>query len=344
MGKGNKHKPFGKTPRKKGKDIAWNSLRRDASWMRNISKEQEKSAKNCAVFQERLPVCPICGHDTAHPFVEIYGYEYCECESCNHLFMQPPLDYGAVQCLYQGSSDSSSIQKLIYIDEDIFQNRVKQIALPKIEYCNNLISGKGLWVDVGCGTGELLTAAKKTGWKVKGFEYDAEEVSFARNHGLDIIHAYATPENLREFKDIKVMSFINVLEHINDPVGLLAGVVDILPKESYVVFEVPRHPSLSSFVNLVFPNLVYRHIVPPDHLHVFSELSAEIMLKAAGLSAVGIWEFGQGASDILSAPIVNAGIEENSFIQKILALAPEFQKVVDEQNLSDALLVVAMKR
>lgn len=302
----------------------------------------KRNAESVAAFQPKLSSCPICHNKKLIFFIEVYGYKYSQCKSCGHIFMQPPLDLNAVKKLYGGGEDGS-MQKLVYLDEELFLRRIEQIALPKIEYCNNIIGEKGLWVDIGCGGGEFLAAAQKTGWKTKGFEADAAEVDFARRRGIEVVQEYITAENVPKLKDAKVVSLINILEHINNPAELLSAIAGNLQKRAFVVFEVPRHPSLSSFVNLAFPHLPYRHIVPPDHLHVFTEKSVEIMLNNAELKAVSVWEFGQDAVDLILAAANNARLKENDFIEEIIVLAQDMQKVVDEQSLSDILFMVTIK-
>src|SRR3989344_8118868 len=333
---------FRNVPRRKSKSIDWKKLNRNAEWRKKIANADKKAAAQSAVFQPELSSCPICKGEKFHYFIEVYKYTYSECESCGHIFMQPPLDSTVVKKLYSGG-EGGSIQKLVYLDEELFLKRIEQIALPKIEHCNSIIKEKGLWIDIGCGTGEILTAAQQTGWEVKGFEADAAEVDFARRRGMDVEQKYISAENAPKLKDAKVISLINVLEHINDPAEFLKAITGPLAKGAFVVFEVPRHPSSSSFVNLAFPHLPYRHICPPDHLHIFTEKSIEIMLNGAGLEAVSIWEFGQDAPDFILCAVNNAELEESDFIDQISALANEMQKVVDEKSLSDVIFMVAVK-
>lgn len=329
-------------PRKKGKSTNWKKLKRTAEWRQTIADVNKEKVKSMAVFQPEFSLCPICAGKQFHFFVEIYSCKYSQCESCGHIFMQPSFDVVAIKKLYSG--EGGSVQTLTYLDDELFSKRVEQITAPKVEYCNSIIGvGRGLWVDIGCGTGELLIAAQKTGWTVKGFEADVVEVDFARRRGIEVIQEYIMEGNVHELKDAKVVSLLSILEHVNNPLELLKTIGGSLLKGAFVVFEVPRHPSLSSFVNLAFPHLPYRHICPPAHLHIFTEKSVEIMLNGAGLKAVGIWEFGQDVVDLILTAANNAGLKESDLIERMSVLAADLQKVVDEQSLSDSLFMVAVK-
>lgn len=334
---------FPDIPRQKGKPIDWKKMKRDAKWRKTVSDANKKLAEGIMVFQPELSLCPICAEKKFNFFIEVYSCKYSQCESCGHIFMQPQFDVSAVKKLYSG--DGGSVQEFTYLDDELFSKRVEQVALPKIEYCNGVIGKeRGLWVDVGCGTGELLTAAKKTGWTAKGFEADAVEVDFARRRGVDVVQEYVTAGNANELKCAKVVSLLSVLEHVNNPLLLLKTISGSLSSGAYVVFEVPRHPSLSSFVNMAFPQLPYRHICPPAHLHIFTEKSIDIMLRKAGLAAKSMWEFGQDALDFVLTAANNAGLKEDDFIQRMIGLANDLQKTVDEKSLSDVIFMIAVKR
>lgn len=342
MNANNKKIPFAGVPRKKGKPIDWQSLARGIEWRLAITKEHKKSLERARVFQTPLSACPICGSANFHDFLNVCGYQYAECESCGHLFMNPPLAASAVEELYQGGGDGS-IQGMIYLGEETFQKRVEQIATPKVNFCNSVIQPRGLWIDIGCGTGELLTAAKAQGWRVQGYESDAAEIEFARNHSLDVIEGYVTPDNASNLREADVVSFINVLEHINDPISVLSAVASVLHSGAYVVIEVPRHPSLASFVNLTFPEFVCRHIMPPDHIHIFSDQSTELMLSKANIKAVSIWDFGQGASDFIFSALARGQAKRIPLVEDVIKLIPNIQQIADDNGLSDALLVIAQK-
>ncbi len=319
-------------------------LNRDSEWRVKAANAKRKTAEQFISYrQSALVSCPICGEKKSQQFIEVYGYEYAQCSRCMHLFMQPPVDTAHIKKLYQGKAGGSS-QALVYLNnERIFEKRVLLIATPKVIYCNEFIKKKGLWVDIGCGVGEVLTAAKRTGWSVLGYESDIAEVDFARAHGLEIIAGDITADTLGGLKGAQVVSLINILEHIADPVTLLKDIVAALPKDSHLIIEVPRHPSLSSFVNLVFPSLAYRHIHSPEHLHIFSESSLGTMLSVVGATPVALWEFGQDVMDFVFHAMANAQVKEDEFTHAILRLAVPMQKVVDEKSMSDTLFVIAKK-
>jgi hypothetical protein len=192
----------------------------------------------------------------------------------------------------------------------------------------------------------MLVAAREKGWRVAGIEADSAQVASARAKGLEVREGYLTPQNAKEFLgEANVVSAINLIEHIPDPVGTLQAISKSILVGSHIIAEVPRQPSLGSFANFVFPELVYRQFCPPDHLHVFSEHSMEILLERSGFAPVAVWTFGKDSIDFLSQAALAANLPQDSeFIREILdKLAPAMQKSIDENNYSDTLVIIARK-
>jgi SAM-dependent methyltransferase len=331
-------------PRRKGKSIDFKQLNRTLDWQQRISEEHNRLSKALSALRVPLSTCPICSCKNHKQFVNIYDYMYVECVDCGHIFSQAPPDEQAILSLYADESDKHSVQRQIYIDEELFKKRIEQIARPKVDYCSSIIPVEGLWVDLGCGTGELLAAAAEKGWQTKGIEADRAEIEFGRNHGLNIIESDIQLLNAEDLQNTKVLSLLNLLEHMRNPLATLVKLVDALPPEACVVIEVPRHPSLSSFVNLAFPNLAYRHIYAPDHLHIFTEKSTGILLEAAGLKPLALWEFGQDFQHFVSNAAVNAGLKESEFLKSVVDVSVAAQQVIDDLGFSDVLFIIARKK
>jgi len=331
-------------PRRIGKDFSPAALGRDSRWRIDMAAKQRESALRLRGCQIRLSRCPVCGSRQFEPFTSVFEYSWAQCSRCGHLFCETPPDESAVAALYSTEGDRRCAQGAIYVDEEHFRVRVERIARPKAEFVASVAGEPGSWVDIGCATGELLVAAQSLGWKCCGVESDADEIAFGRRHGLDIAAGSVDASNIGRFiAGAQVVSLVNVLEHVREPVELLTGASAAVAPGGYVVLEVPRHPSLSSLANQAFPELACRHIYAPDHLHVFTEASAERMLEAAGLKAVAIWTFGQDFGNLVDT-VIAARLPGSDARWRVVADAtPPIQAAVDRAGLSDTLFVVARK-
>ena len=201
----------------------------------------------------------------------------------------------------------------------------------------------GKWIDIGCGVGEVLLAAANAGWSAFGIESDLEECNYAKSKGLNVINEYLPGDAFaRLLKGVQVVSLFNVLEHIFDPKQFLRNITNALD-DGFVIFEVPRHPSLSSLSSELFPNMACRHIYPPDHLHIFSDRSTNLLLEGTGFVIVGKWYFGQDFFDLICSAGANQGLATNSVWTEIASIAPKVQQVIDDEGLADTVIVVAYK-
>jgi SAM-dependent methyltransferase len=106
------------------------------------------------------------------------------------------------------------------------------------------LPGQGKMIDVGCGTGTTLAVARTRGWEVEGVEPSAEFAAVAseRHHikvHVSSLDAISYPDGSFDFAVLAA-----VLEHVYEPVSLLAEVKRILRPSGVVYIEVPNELAL----------------------------------------------------------------------------------------------------
>jgi len=329
---------FAGVPRRSGKPMDMRQLDRTIAWRRDMGRRHAENARRLKPALH-VTACPACDGSDSAPFVEVYGFRYHECEACGHLFLQNPPAHDDIARLYQGATEQSHV----YVGEDLFRRRVERVARPKASFCAEHIAPGGLWFDMGCGTAELLSVVRELGWEPRGCEADPAHVDFARARGIDVIRGYLSELPRELGANVRVLSALNLLEHLPDPKPSLVRLTAPLAPGAHVVIEVPRHPSLSSFSNLLYPSLACRHIYPPDHLHIFTEASLERVLDAAGLEARAVWVFGQDYQELMYSSAAHAGLGESAFFHRLLDGGGAIQRAIDAEDLCDVLFVVAVK-
>ncbi len=329
-----------------GKPFDVRQLNRDAAWRQGIAADQARLAARFVARSMVRTDCPLCGERTSREVLSVHGVGYLECNACTHLYSRLAPASDEVQALYahpEGEAAASS-QSKIYLDESLFIRRTALIGRPKVDFVSSVVGGAaGEWLDVGCGTGEVLAAAREAGWTARGIEADAQFVEFARAHALEVEQAFVTGDNSSALmRQARVVSLFNVVEHVEDPAGLLRAIAAGVRTGTWLVVEVPRHPSVSSLSNLLFPHLSARHICPPDHLHVFTDRSLSDLLRQAGVSPRALWLFGQDFQDLVMTGVSSlpAGQAVPDFLDAILDAAPALQQTLDEAGLSDTVLMV----
>ncbi|WP_273213734.1 class I SAM-dependent methyltransferase [Helicobacter rodentium] len=334
-----------------GKKFDNSKILRTPQWIKEqVAKCTSKANEFSKQPRKTLKVCPMCNSGAFQSYIEIYGFHYAECKNCNNLFLTNPLRN--IAQLYENDGTESSFDSAYY-DNNVFPIRTKVISKPKAHFINKVFKAlhktdNPLWLDIGCGAGELLYVAKNLGFKTLGFESDTKAVQFANQKlkgnvvqegFLDILNCDLNL--LQSIQKAKIISFLNTLEHLESPKETLEFFGKKMKKDSLLVIEVPRHPSLASFANLVAPNLVYRHLIPPFHLNIFSEKSLELVYQKAGFKLVGKWVYGQGFMDIIHA-FTQFDAQKNLY-EQMSKISNEVQKIIDKNNLGDFLLLVLQK-
>lgn len=321
--------------RKYSKSIDMKELNRNISWKTDSARNHKIEASRYS-HEKARERCPICNNNNYEVFVNVYGYDYLECKNCGHIFLKNTIS--EIEGLYEDD------KKSLYLNDDLFNKRVDKIAYPKVEWIFEKTLKEGYWIDIGCGTGEVLLAAKRLGYKVKGIDANKEHVKFAKNKGINVSCDYLNEKNIAGYlKGANIISLFNILEHIEDPKEIISNIGNNIDEGGYVVIEVPRHPSISSLSNLVFNDNVSRHIYPPAHMHIFTEKSISIAIENGGLKPVSIWTFGQDIHEFFMTSFGVADIKETKFINQILDSVPALQKSVDESGLSDTMIVICKK-
>lgn len=332
-----------------GKDVNMQSINRNPVTVQRLIEDCRKTSKQYLnKYEEKADLsCRICAGTDLQPFIQVHsGYHYMICGKCESIVLA---NLPHVEQLYR----DDNLVNDIYIDEEIFLKRVEMIAKPKYKFVKDILQEHNIkidtWLDIGCGTGELLSAIKEDGnVKVIGIESDPREVQFAREkNDLTVIEGFVDPNNsspkiIQEIKRASVISFINVLEHIEKPNDFIAFLNENMTPGSILVFEVPRHPSLASFANLTSQDNIYRHIIPPIHLQVFSEKAIEVLINN-NYQLLATWGFGQGFFDLLTNAMLISGTNNTGLFEQLLEKNNQIQRAIDESGFSDQMLFVYQK-
>jgi SAM-dependent methyltransferase len=140
-------------------------------------------------------------------------------------------------------------------------------------------------LDIGCGPGWFLKAAKDRGWKAQGIEPSKQAAEHARSLGLDIVNAMFDEQTAPNVDRADVVHLNNMLEHVADPIGLLRLAVGRTWPGGLVCVGVPNdYNALQEAARASGTQPWW--LVPPHHLNYFDFASLEALLKRFGLEIV----------------------------------------------------------
>lgn len=144
------------------------------------------------------------------------------------------------------------------------------------------------FLDVGCGMGEVLVAARELGWKGMGIEVSETAAKRAsQKSGLPVI--CGTLEALSPESNVfDIIHLREVLEHVREPGAYLRYIADLLRPGGVLYVQVPN--DLGGYRSRLFSKVWW--IFPPVHLHYFTPTVLSEALANFGLNVVSAGSMG----------------------------------------------------
>lgn len=139
--------------------------------------------------------------------------------------------------------------------------------------------GEGRILDVGCGSGRWLSRLQGAGWRAAGLDISPQAAEVAADaYGVEVrVGTYAHEHFPAESFD--VVTLWNSLEHMADPLGVLASAAAVLDAGGLLYVSVPNFASFGSrrFREHWFP------LDLPRHLNHFTPETLAATMAKAGL-------------------------------------------------------------
>ena len=232
---------------------------------------------------------------------------------------------------------SEKIDTLLFYENLVdheYEKTRKERALQENQILRRIkkFKSKGKLLDVGAGSGILVEAATQKGFKAKGIEPSKWLAEKGKSRGINIIQGVLSESTKDEKFD--VITIIDVLEHVDEPLKLLLDVSERLRNDGIGVLVVPN---VESFAAKLLRWKWWHFRVA--HIGYFSKKNVRIALEKVGLRTIKIenskWYFSINylASRLLSylPPFIR--------FKKI----PLVGKMIIPLNLYDSLLIFFKK-
>ncbi len=304
-----------------------------------------KEALSCSFFGKRK-CCPICESRDIREYLKIFNFDYYICDNCDHLFYVQILSNDEIKKLY---SESDYLCR--YIDDKFYKQRLTNIAIPRVKFIREILYDNDesrinntKWIDIGCGGCDILLATKMAGFSVEGIDSSLKAQEISKIYGINVYNEFITYENIDKFiNHHDIVSAFNFIEHIENPVAMIQSFSKSIKSSAYVIIQVPRHPCYQLFCAMNLPELTSVNLIPPHHIHIFSDKSAEIMFNKCGMEIKSIYYFGRDFFEILNTLLFFSNRELSSFPAEITNSINHIQRAIDECELSDCMLIIAQK-
>jgi 2-polyprenyl-3-methyl-5-hydroxy-6-metoxy-1,4-benzoquinol methylase len=237
--------------------------------------------------QERLNKCPLCksglflNHNEVRDFsVSKEKFLLCKCTSCSLIFTNPRPDTKDIAKYYQ-SEDYISHQNKTTNFVNLLYKGVRNFTLKKkVSWLNKYSDDKGSLLDIGCGTGFFLSAAKKNGWKTTGIEPNKIARKIAAKKKLKIQESL---EDIKKDQKFDAISLFHVLEHVHDLRKTGKKIVSHLNETGRVFIAVPNIESYDA----VSYGTNWAAWDVPRHLYHFNQKTIQTFADEVGLEIIG---------------------------------------------------------
>lgn len=248
-------------------------------------------SSNHLSFEFREIACPVCRSNDAR-FLGFRGGEahqngagvktsIVRCNNCTHQYPNPmPFPTGELDDLYNDVTQ-------YFQGHDIEAKKAN--GLNTMALFEKRLERKGRFLDVGCGMGELLWAAKDQGWDYEGIDPSQEFIEFGKEK-LDVEGRIATLEEVGfDDESFDAIAMSSIVEHVYDPLGLLSEAYRILKPGGILFFDVPNEDGLYMRIGNLYMKLSGRDWVvvlaptfEPFHVQGFNKRSTRELLKLSG--------------------------------------------------------------
>ncbi|MDD5688006.1 MAG: class I SAM-dependent methyltransferase [Elusimicrobia bacterium] len=223
--------------------------------------------------------CPICLENTGIILIETHcdsieneEYKIYLCSNCGVSFANPlksPCPEWYAKCDYYNEAEELVTTKLNIRFKTFFK-----LNIPR----------SGELLDIGCGYGNFIYTAKKSGYNVTGIDFSKQQILKAKEIlFLENVYAIGLDEFCENNKDAKydIITVFGFLEHQSDPNHVIELCRSILKSSKYLAIEVP---------NELRPIFLKREVwdYPPHHLTRWTSQSLSKLLELKGFKIIDI--------------------------------------------------------
>lgn len=232
----------------------------------------------------QLVTCPGCG-GTGSTTVDLGGeHQLRQCTSCELVYAR---EYGDPDEIYVEGYLTGDTEFGLDLFHPWFQRFLTFAAGKRLDVIERARPGRGRFLDVGCGSGEVLLVARERGWEVAGAEPVEQSAEIARDRGLDVRTALLQDSGL-ETGAWDVVSAFHVLEHITDGQAFLRLLATYAKPGGLVVVEMPNWSSYDRMRK----GAAWPGVRPLEHVAHYGPATLRRAMERAGLEPVTVRTMG----------------------------------------------------
>lgn len=203
------------------------------------------------------------------------------CRSCGLSFLAPEPERDSEENKYWANVK----QKKIYFEELIEENFKKDFS-QKLRLIESFVPGKGILLDIGCGTGQFLSIAKEKGWNVYGQDISEEASRIAKEkYGIKVFVGKPEEAGPCDFT-FDCVTLWDVIEHIKYPLHSLKAIHASIRDDGLLVIRTPNESGLIRkkirFLAGLGITSFLKYVYYTPHYFYFQKKTLSLMLEQVG--------------------------------------------------------------
>ena len=276
-------------------------------------------------------ICTICRSDFSKVLYITPKFDVIRCRKCGLVYVNNSLTYDEMEDIYEHYSS-------VFMHEIYLKTQNAQISdfTQKVESIEKFAPRKGKLLDIGCGYGFFLEAARRGNWEVYGIDISKHAADYAQNKfSLNVSHGTIEDARFPEcFFD--VITMWDLIEHLNDPRDFIQKVRQYVKQNGLIVIKTPNQDSLYTHLGDLIYKISAAKILFPilsqygySHLYRFSPMTIKSLLEQEGFR---VFKTIKENSNLKILTQQHKNYAEKLHMKTLLYLISFFAEVLQMQN------------
>ena len=235
---------------------------------------------------ESIPCC-VCGEEGFGELGRVGEWRIGRCPTCALVRVNPVPFFEPSPEFSELSRDFQYTRFQHAVTEEVFRHDLEQF---RAQSAAALRLGEGSdqprrFLDVGCGYGGTVHAARGMGWEATGVDIDPALVAAGRERFGADLRCGTLPDPRLPGGRFGFIRMRDVIEHLPNPLEVLVELRRLLAPGGVVLIATPNEGSLPTRVRDLASarRTLVATVSPPHHLHGFAPGTLRRLLERAGL-------------------------------------------------------------
>ena len=230
--------------------------------------------------------CFVCNESDHTTLFSKKGWNIVKCLCCGFVYVDPRYNDSAAKYIYDCGNWFDVFNGAGDGRKDYSQDELASIQRADKDISNlEIYKGGAKILDVGCGLGYFLDAAKKQGWEEYGIDPSSYGIGICKSKGHDRLWRGTLGAIPLESEYFDVVTAFDVYEHVSNPINFLDEVYRILKVNGIFIVAVPNVQSLAAKIQ----GSSWSQFILPEHLNYFSSTTLIAILNNNGFDVINYY-------------------------------------------------------